>query len=154
MKFKQIRHDSSTKGSHPTWVRGLKFDRSNTSVMNLASHPTWVRGLKFVDGQVDSTAFLVAPHVGAWIEIVVMERNRRSGKSHPTWVRGLKSLVLLLFKFSIGSHPTWVRGLKSLLWNAIAAQARSHPTWVRGLKCGRLRESPLFPCRTPRGCVD
>ena len=32
----------------------------------------------------------VAPHVGAWIEIIGIKHVRRLAKSHPTWVRGLK----------------------------------------------------------------
>ena len=34
--------------------------------------------------------YLVAPHVGAWIETIeTILVNKRKG-SHPTWVRGLK----------------------------------------------------------------
>ena len=32
--------------SHPTWVRGLKFIWTDTTVVCMESHPTWVRGLK------------------------------------------------------------------------------------------------------------
>ena len=32
----------------------------------------------------------VAPHVGAWIEIVIAKKKMQFIKSHPTWVRGLK----------------------------------------------------------------
>ena len=32
----------------------------------------------------------VAPHVGAWIEIVFENHDTSRHKSHPTWVRGLK----------------------------------------------------------------
>ena len=54
--------------SHPTWVRGLKCERSRRNRHILLSHPTWVRGLKL------SLHFLK--------QIALM--------SHPTWVRGLK----------------------------------------------------------------
>ena len=40
------------------------------------------------------SALPVAPHVGAWIEIVVMERNRRSGKVAPhvgAWIEMWKT---------------------------------------------------------------
>ena len=33
------------------------------------SHPTWVRGLKLVIISTFATIFVVAPHMGAWIEI-------------------------------------------------------------------------------------
>ena len=42
----------------------------------------------------------VAPHMGAWIEIIGdMSNATAKQKSHPTWVRGLKFLPLpsLLF---------------------------------------------------------
>ena len=32
----------------------------------------------------------VAPHVGAWIEIVISRSLPNAAMSHPTWVRGLK----------------------------------------------------------------
>ncbi len=55
--------------SHPTWVRGLKYDPFRVHHGSDMSHPTWVRGLKslyFADaGKISQ----VAPHVGAWIEI-------------------------------------------------------------------------------------
>ena len=34
------------------------------------SHPTWVRGLKFRNSSLTLGYFGVAPHVGAWIEIL------------------------------------------------------------------------------------
>ena len=37
----------------------------------------------------------VAPHMGAWIEIVAPKLKPKLLASHPTWVRGLK-LVLLV----------------------------------------------------------
>ena len=35
----------------------------------------------------------VAPHVGAWIEIVIAKKKMQFIKSHPTWVRGLKLFI-------------------------------------------------------------
>ena len=35
------------------------------------SHPTWVRGLKFEDPTLSYFGDRVAPHVGAWIEIMI-----------------------------------------------------------------------------------
>ena len=34
--------------SHPTWVRGLKLNRSTNTTKISRSHPTWVRGLKLL----------------------------------------------------------------------------------------------------------
>ena len=77
---------------------------------------------------------LVAPHVGAWIEILMKERFRAKAESHPTWVRGLKSLSLNAIAAQARSHPTWVRGLKFNDWTEQYGFTTSHPTWVRGLK--------------------
>ena len=76
------------------------------------SHPTWVRGLKPYE-QLNSRVYrLVAPYVGAWIEILFTNS-----------IEGI-----------IESHPTWVRGLKHVFYNHISRVHLSHPTWVRGLK--------------------
>ena len=32
----------------------------------------------------------VAPHMGAWIEIILSATSKGITSSHPTWVRGLK----------------------------------------------------------------
>ena len=74
----------------------------------------------------------VAPHVGAWIEIIKSNVNGATSVSHPTWVRGLKlySHILVLDRY------------------------RSHPTWVRGLKYPVLVRLVTLVSRTPRGCVD
>ena len=56
-------------GSHPTWVRGLKLSVLGVTTLTSWSHPTWVRGLKPYE-QLNSRVYrLVAPYVGAWIEI-------------------------------------------------------------------------------------
>ena len=55
-------------GSHPTWVRGLKYPEAYVTFIRNLSHPTWVRGLKSLE-QV----------------LKLIEEG-----SHPTWVRGLK----------------------------------------------------------------
>ena len=54
------------------------------------SHPTRVRGLKYGKKIVERTSTGVAPHPGAWIEIVWACITDPTTKSHPTRVRGLK----------------------------------------------------------------
>ena len=51
------------------WVRGLKLDCLVGLVVLCGSHPMWVRGLK-CKGRLITRRLIVAPHVGAWIEIV------------------------------------------------------------------------------------
>ena len=55
--------------SHPTWVRGLKSLDVKTLYCLKRSHPTWVRGLKFLDMDANDKLEVVAPYMGAWIEI-------------------------------------------------------------------------------------
>ena len=56
----------------------------------------------------------VAPHWGAWIEIVARHGSGICTPSHPTGVRGLKYARLReAFVAFRSSHPTGVRGLKS-----------------------------------------
>ena len=39
-------HHHKTHRSHPTWVRGLKYQQVFERRHAKRSHPTWVRGLK------------------------------------------------------------------------------------------------------------
>ena len=71
LKYDHRPEERDRRGSHPTWVRGLKFLISIGTSFTTTSHPTWVRGLK-CNGVVMSTGEQpVAPHVGAWIEISI-----------------------------------------------------------------------------------
>ena len=54
------------------------------------SHPTRVRGLKFDFLGLENDVSNVAPHEGAWIEMWNVMEYRVSKWSHPTRVRGLK----------------------------------------------------------------
>ena len=64
-----------------------------------ASHPTWVRGLKLNNLARNIFSFLVAPYMGAWIEIRRFPKKYRfTFVSHPTWVRGLKCWYAVLHK--------------------------------------------------------
>ena len=58
--------------SHPVWVRGLKFGRRTRGGTGTQSHPVWVRGLKFLPPDKCYRRSLVAPRVGAWIEIYIL----------------------------------------------------------------------------------
>ena len=56
------------RGSHPTWVRGLKLCIAASRGSPQKSHPTWVRGLKQNNTRTTDVELKVAPYVGAWIE--------------------------------------------------------------------------------------
>ena len=71
--YKRINTSIDTR-SHPTWVRGLKFAGVKVAEEQVKSHPTWVRGLKSAKAAPRLPHRPVAPHVGAWIEILVPVR--------------------------------------------------------------------------------
>ena len=79
---------TSPRPSHPSWVRGLKYELIEALRVYLWSHPSWVRGLKLF-----CTKFVPSAIV-----------------SHPSWVRGLKSNIYFVVHFVIASHPSWMRG--------------------------------------------
>ena len=74
----------------------------------------------------------VAPLVGAWIEICLTHKEKRSLVSLPSWERGLKSTAL----------------------DTLVATPASLPSWERGLKSSTLFFVGIYDCRSPRGSVD
>ena len=130
------------------------------------SHPTGVRGLKFPRAGTRSTARHVAPHWGAWIEILSNRQKRwLINKSHPTGVRGLKYPISYTGRSHTRVAPHWGAWIEITAWgrpcsgcwvaphwgawieiivkNKNRFVTMSHPTGVRGLKsawnCPRYR---------------
>ena len=63
--------------------------------VKLLSLPLWERGLKFLYGK-NSSELLVAPLVGAWIEITATALGATNlNQSLPLWERGLKLVILV-----------------------------------------------------------
>ena len=62
--------DELYSGSHPMRVRGLKYSQINRRPAAEMSHPMRVRGLKSVASGSEEQPRLVAPHAGAWIEML------------------------------------------------------------------------------------
>ena len=77
--------------------------------------------------------YIVAPLVGAWIEMTCL--------ICPYVPRKVAPLVGAWIEIS-QAHSRMLSG------------AMSHPSWVRGLKFGTMRSPSIARCRTPRGCVD
>ena len=124
----------------------------------MQSHPIRVRGLKFGHREPKNSKHKVAPHTGAWIEILNFQiLNPLHKESHPIRVRGLKFMSSSSFSDTLKSHPIRVRGLKCFrlgrqqkrpfvaphtgAWieisvNKITGETlqKSHPIRVRGLK--------------------
>ncbi len=78
--------------SLPTGERGLKYLLLIGNFLYVfKSLPTGERGLKFGMWRIAMNNLKVAPHGGAWIEIIWMDLQRlRIQKSLPTGERGLK----------------------------------------------------------------
>ena len=104
-----------------------------------------------------TTTKSVAPLVGAWIEILPRTRGSEMLKqSHPLWVRGLKFIEDGMIAADAESHPLWVRGLKYRSLRKLQPHwLQSHPLWVRGLKSTfDMTRGISYGRRTPCGCVD
>ena len=82
---------------------------------------------------------MVAPHAGAWIEILKKSPRKSVNSVAPhagAWIEmNPKYQISLLIA---GSHPTRVRGLKCVELAILFGAALSHPTRVRGLKFYRI----------------
>ena len=103
---------------------------------------------------------LVAPLVGAWIEMGDFTMAIFCNGSRPSWARGLKyfnldieiiqgevaPLVGAWIEIFFGgnstgirtSRPSWARGLKFLLRTILPYEKMSRPSWARGLKLSCL----------------
>ena len=57
-------------------------------------------------------AVIVAPLVGAWIEILQILSDCLGNMSLPLWERGLKSFLRCSYGIFSVSLPLWERGLK------------------------------------------
>ena len=76
----------------------------------------------------------VAPLVGAWIEIDRYWFVCRRSSSLPSWERGLKWSESVSKMQRVPSLPSWERGLKSVSGCTLVAASASLPSWERGLK--------------------
>ena len=89
-------------------------------VFTPSSHPSWVRGLKFDYNLIIYSYIMVAPFMGAWIEIGIWKPiTELLLESHPSWVRGLKYFNAFGDGKTFKSHPSWVRGLKLVYGNLL-----------------------------------
>ena len=64
--------------SLPAWERGLKFDMLVPALETMQSLPAWERGLKSPSYIPPFWLDIVAPRVGAWIEIRQVSNTRAS----------------------------------------------------------------------------
>ena len=66
--------------SLPSWERGLKLSCNPLSDAKIASLPSWERGLKYICGFLFQFLCRVAPLVGAWIEIYLVQVIQLRGR--------------------------------------------------------------------------
>ena len=85
----------------------------------MTSLPSWERGLKLHIKQAKLYRLLVAPLVGAWIEILIFVPLYPPPRSLPSWERGLKYSTDGIENICIWSLPSWERGLKSKAYGRI-----------------------------------
>ena len=142
--------------SHPSRVRGLKYNPHFHRETRFKSHPSRVRGLKSRPGEEPAPRSAVAPFTGAWIEIEPCPDVCRPSRVAPftgAWIE--ISSARAGRPGARGSHPSRVRGLKFTRAVEDRHDLLSHPSRVRGLKWlaaaggDRGRQG-----RTLHGCVD
>ena len=96
-----------------SWERGLKYLYKLNKDHIFQSLLSWERGLKTVANVMPRPPVIVAPLVGAWIEIWHKSRHKVRWKwSLLSWERGLKLKNLNTNDCVIWSLLSWERGLK------------------------------------------
>ena len=120
--------------SHPMWVRGLKYVHFGALAFFMPSHPMWVRGLKLWRGLMQVLGYqLVAPHVGAWIEMT--EHGLQLSGHHVAphvgaWIEISGDYITILQTVTVAPHVgAWIEMKKNTT-------------------------STIIISRTPCGCVD
>ena len=98
-----------------SWERGLKYIHHKSQIPVQRSLLSWERGLKSLSRLSVYKLFLVAPLVGAWIEIAVLSAFEASVRSLLSWERGLKSIIFSGMNIHVPSLLSWERGLKLLI---------------------------------------
>ncbi len=107
-------------------------------MLRLQSLPLRERGLKFCCVSASSTALVVAPPAGAWIEIATCPASYLTAASLPLRERGLKFLQRGIAERKHMSLPLRERGLKFHMLNDTRFVARVAPpagAWIE-IICG------------------
>ena len=92
MKCNILQLGIKVPGSLPTWERGLKFSGYLWAPHTPGVAPHVGAWIEIITPTTNLMTKDVAPHVGAWIEIVNGMASALDGVSLPTWERGLKWL--------------------------------------------------------------
>ncbi len=112
MKFMILAVETLVGASLPTWERGLKFCLYDPVVKFKLVAPYMGAWIEISALANFNNSQLVAPYMGAWIEIINACNCESYVASLPTWERGLKYMKYFCKMISTPSLPTWERGLK------------------------------------------
>ena len=97
----------------------------------------------------------VAPLVGAWIEIADAAKTfPLKTPSLPLWERGLKCLYILVLHRLYLVAPLVGAWIEIGLFDVASPFTPSLPLWERGLKSSGIFIAVKLHCRSPCGSVD
>ena len=119
------------------------------------SHPTWVRGLKSMQENTLYKGYLVAPHMGAWIEISQMdtyEAVRLVAPHMGAWIE-ISTYIPACTSSPVAPHMgAWIE-IKCQSWHCSQKLRRTPHGCVDWNQISRPLIMILMS-RTPHGCVD
>ena len=143
------------EASHPSRVRGLKFDGNRKVPVSQLSHPSRVRGLKLLEQQNHSNGLWSHPSRVRGLKFRLITRYSKHYLSHPSRVRGLKFFPLLLIQHIHQVAPftgAWIEISRSRTcsWGAYVAPFTG--AWIEINWLQRLYTNGSS--RTLHGCVD
>ena len=98
------------------------------------SLPTRERGLKYLQGQFDLAVLVVAPHAGAWIEMLCPYAPSGARNVAPHAGAWIEIAHIRCYRPFFWSLPTRERGLKYQWYLGAILYKMSLPTRERGLK--------------------
>ena len=112
----------------------MKFERRRHALLLALVAPHWGAWIEIIHAPLPTPQVSVAPHWGAWIEIARTLSTPRWNPSHPTGVRGLKYHQQRDYRDNRQVAPHWGAWIEMSRWLPNARAQPSHPTGVRGLK--------------------
>ena len=112
----------------------MKYNDLNTLMVSFKSLPSWERGLKYYLTVTKFTFGIVAPLVGARIEIYYKKKKAHGQRVAPLVGARIEIGADTSNGKEIMSLPSWERGLKLCKMGITDILAPSLPSWERGLK--------------------
>ena len=142
--------------SLPLWERGLKFFAISSFLSFFTSLPLWERGLKSFEKLQLYAYVLVAPFVGAWIEMRQLWQAVFTHKrSLPLWERGLKYCYPAFTSIILPVAPVVGAWIEIRVGGKISTgRISSLPLWERGLKSRETFYEDTVTGRSLCGSVD